>query len=166
MLLFCLDAVFYDVIDKIYELFYSFFINKRSNFGAAKTVYVKDTIMNSNLHDFMPILLQIAFCAIFVFATVFASRALGPKHKSSRKEANFECGLDPIGNARSPFPVKYFLVAILFVLFDIEIVFMYPWAVNFKTIGWDGLFKMGGFMILLIIGYLYIVKRKALEWEK
>lgn len=131
-----------------------------------KQSVLKVKIMSSNLYDFIPILMQIAFSALFVLATVFASNMLGPKHRSGRKEANFECGLDPIGNARSPFPVKYFLVAILFVLFDIEIVFMYPWAVNFKTIGWEGLLKMGGFIALLLIGYLYIVKRKALEWEK
>ena len=122
--------------------------------------------MNSNLYDFLPILMQIAFCAIFVFATVFVSKALGPKHRSSRKEANFECGLDPIGNARSPFPVKYFLVAILFVLFDIEIIFMYPWAVNFKELGWEGFGKMGIFIGVIVVGFLYEAKRKALDWEK
>lgn len=122
--------------------------------------------MNSNLHDFLPILMQIAFSAVFVFATIIASSFLGPRRKASRKDANFECGLDPIGNARSPFPVKYFLVAILFVLFDIEVVFMYPWAVNYKAIGLEGLLKMGGFIALLLIGYLYIVKRKALEWDR
>ncbi|MFV0538612.1 MAG: NADH-quinone oxidoreductase subunit A [Dysgonomonas sp.] len=122
--------------------------------------------MNSNLYDFLPILMQIAFCAIFVFATVFVSKALGPKHRSSRKEANFECGLDPIGNARSPFPVKYFLVAILFVLFDIEIIFMYPWAVNFKELGWEGFGKMGIFIGIIVVGFLYEAKRKALDWEK
>lgn len=122
--------------------------------------------MNSNLYDFIPILMQIAFSVLFVFATIFVSGLIGPKHKASRKAANFECGLDPIGNARSPFAIKYFLVAILFVLFDLEIVFMYPWAVNFKTMGVSGLLKMGGFIGLLFIGYLYIVKRKALEWEK
>ena len=110
--------------------------------------------------------MQIAFSAVFVLATVFASKMLGPKRKNDRKMANFECGLEPLGNARSPFPVKYFLVAILFVLFDIEIVFMYPWAVNFKAIGLSGLLKMGGFIALLLVGYLYIVKRKALDWEK
>lgn len=122
--------------------------------------------MNSTLYDFIPILMQIAFSVIFVFATVGVSSLIGPKHKAARKSANFECGLDPIGNARSPFAIKYFLVAILFVLFDIEIVFMYPWAVNFKAIGIGGLLKMLGFLALLFIGYLYIVKRKALEWEK
>lgn len=122
--------------------------------------------MNSNLHDFAPILMQIAFSAIFVCAIIFVSSLIGPKRKGKRKNANFECGLDPIGDARLPFPIKYFLVAILFVLFDIEVVFMYPWAVNYKAIGVEGLLKMGGFLLLLFIGYLYIVKRKALEWER
>ena len=122
--------------------------------------------MNSNLYDFIPILMQVAFSAIFVTMTVVISNMIGPKRKGIRKQANFECGLEPLGSARTPFAVKYFLVAILFVLFDIEIVFMYSWAVNFKAIGLSGLLKMGGFIVLLLIGYLYIVKRKALEWEK
>lgn len=122
--------------------------------------------MESNLYDFVPILMQIVFSLAFVFLVVWVSNLIGPKRKGSRKNANFECGLDPIGDARSPFSIKYFLVAILFVLFDIEIVFMYPWAVNYKEIGIDGLLKMGGFVSLLFIGYLYIVKRKALEWER
>lgn len=122
--------------------------------------------MESTLHDFIPILMQIAFSTIFVFATIFVSGLIGPKHKSSRKSANFECGLEPLGNARTPFAIKYFLIAILFVLFDIEVVFMYPWAINFKAIGISGLLKMGTFIGMLFIGYLYIVKRKALEWEK
>lgn len=122
--------------------------------------------MQSNLYNFVPILMQVGFSVVFVFATIFISNYLGPKHRSSNKNQNFECGIESIGNARSPFAVKYFLVAILFVLFDIEIIFMYPWAINFKTIGMSGLLKMGGFISLLLIGYLYIVKRKALEWEK
>lgn len=122
--------------------------------------------MESNLFDFVPILMQLAFSAVFVFGTILVSNFLGPKHKASRKNANFECGLDPIGNARSPFAIKYFLVAILFVLFDIEIVFMYPWAINYKEIGLSGLLKMGGFIAMLLVGYLYIVKRKALDWER
>lgn len=122
--------------------------------------------MESNLYDFVPILMQVAFSVVFVFATIFISNFLGPKRRSSKKNQNFECGIESIGDARSPFAVKYFLVAILFVLFDIEIIFMYPWAVNFKAIGISGLLKMGGFVALLLVGYLYIVKRKALEWEK
>lgn len=122
--------------------------------------------MNSTLYDFLPILMQIAFSAIFVFFIIGVSSLIGPKRRNNRKNANFECGLDPLGSARTPFAIKYFLVAILFVIFDIEIVFMYPWAVNFKEIGISGLLKMVGFLALLFIGYLYIVKRKALDWEK
>lgn len=110
--------------------------------------------------------MQVAFSVVFVFGTIFISNFLGPKRRSFQKNQNFECGIDSIGDARTPFAVKYFLVAILFVLFDIEIIFMYPWAINFKTIGIAGLLKMGGFIALLLVGYLYIVKRKALEWEK
>lgn len=122
--------------------------------------------MESNLFDFVPILMQVAFSAVFVFGTILVSNFLGPKHKASRKNQNFECGLESIGNARTPFAVKYFLVAILFVLFDIEIIFMYPWAINYKEIGLSGLLKMGGFIAMLLVGYLYIVKRKALNWER
>lgn len=122
--------------------------------------------MNSNLYDFIPILMQIAFSAIFVVAIVVVSNLIGPKHKASRKQANFECGLDPIGDARRPFPVKYFLVAILFVLFDIEIIFMYPWAVNFKELSWEGFGKMGIFIGVIVVGFLYEAKRRALDWEK
>lgn len=122
--------------------------------------------MGSELNDFVPILMQIAFSVLFVVGTLAISTFLGPSRKSVRKDANFEAGLNPIGNARSPFAVKYFLVAILFVLFDIEIIFMYPWAINYREIGLSGLLKMGGFIGLLLIGYLYIVKKKALDWEK
>lgn len=121
---------------------------------------------SSTLYGFLPILMQIAFCVIFVVAIIFVSQLLGPKVRMKNKLDNFECGLPSIGNARYPFSIRYFLVAILFVLFDIEIIFMYPWAVNFSELGWEGLLKMGGFLGLLFIGYLYVKKRKALDWEK
>lgn len=122
--------------------------------------------MNSNVYDFVPILMQVAFSAFMILVVVFASNMLGPKRKNARKLANFECGLDPLGNARYPFPIKYFLVAILFVLFDIEVVFMYPWAVIFKQMGWSGLLKMSIFIGVIVVGFLYETKRRALEWEK
>jgi NADH-quinone oxidoreductase subunit A len=122
--------------------------------------------MKSNLIDFVPIFLQIAFAIVFVFGTILASTFLGPKRTVSRKSINFECGLETLGDARSPFSIRYFLVAILFVLFDIEVIFMYPWAITFKEMAWDGLLKMAGFLAVLLIGYIYIVKRKAFEWDK
>lgn len=122
--------------------------------------------MESNLYDFVPIIMQIAFATAFVFATIIISTFLGPRRKTPGKNANFECGLEPLTSSRSPFAIKYFLVAILFVLFDIEIIFMYPWAVNFKELGFEGFWKMGIFLFVIIVGLLYEIKRKALEWEK
>ncbi|MEY2867626.1 MAG: hypothetical protein RIR01_4 [Bacteroidota bacterium] len=101
----------------------------------------------------------------FVVGTIFISGKLGPKRKSASKDKNFECGIESVGNARIPFSVKYFLVAILFVLFDVEVIFLYPWAINFKELGLEGMIKMIVFMALLLVGFFYIIKKKALEWE-
>lgn len=121
--------------------------------------------MNSSNIDYLPILMQVIFAAVFVAATMAASNFIGPKRKSKNKDANFECGIEQHGNARIPFSVKYFLVAILFVLFDVEVIFMYPWAVNFRDMGMEGLIKMCIFMALLLLGFYYVMKKGALEWE-
>jgi len=109
--------------------------------------------------------MQVGLAVGFVGATIFISGLLGPKRHSANKDKNFECGIESVGNARIPFSVKYFLVAILFVLFDVEVIFMYPWAVNFREMGIEGLLKMGLFMALLVIGFYYVIKKKGLEWE-
>jgi NADH-quinone oxidoreductase subunit A len=100
-----------------------------------------------------------------VVLTIIGSSFLGPKRHSKSKDKNFECGIESVGNARIPFSVKYFLVAILFVLFDVEVIFLYPWAINFKELGMEGMIKMVIFMSLLLVGFFYIIKKKALEWE-
>jgi NADH-quinone oxidoreductase subunit A len=115
--------------------------------------------------DFFPIILQFIVAAGFVVATMLATHMLGPKRKSKIKLDTFECGIESQGNARAPFSVKYFLVAILFVLFDVEVIFMYPWAVNFKTLGINGIIEMLIFMVLLLTGFFYIIKKGALKWE-
>lgn len=122
--------------------------------------------MQSTQIDFIPILIQLAIAAGFVGSTIFISSKLGPKRSSKNKDKNFESGIESIGNARTPFSVKYFLIAILFVLFDIEVIFMYPWAVNFKEMGTDGLWKMGIFLFIVVVGLLYEMKRRALDWEE
>lgn len=109
--------------------------------------------------------MQLLLAVGFVVLTIVGSTFLGPKRSSKNKDKNFECGIESIGNARMPFSVKYFLVAILFVLFDVEVIFMYPWAVNFREMGFDGLIKMGIFMFLLVVGFFYVMKKKGLEWE-
>jgi NADH-quinone oxidoreductase subunit A len=115
--------------------------------------------------DFFPIFIQFIVAAGFVVTTMLATHLLGPKRKSKIKLETFECGIESHGNARVPFSVKYFLVAILFVLFDVEVIFMYPWAVNFKMLGERGLMEMLIFMALLLTGFFYIIKKGALKWE-
>ena len=121
--------------------------------------------MQSTQFDYFPILMQLGLAVGFVVGTIIFSNYLGPKRSSESKDKNFECGIESVGNARIPFSVKYFLVAILFVLFDVEVIFLYPWAVNFKELGMDGMIKMVIFMLLLLVGFFYIIKKKALELE-
>lgn len=121
--------------------------------------------MQSSQVDYFPIFMQMALAIGFVAGTIAISNMLGPKRNSLNKDKNFECGIESIGNARIPFSVKYFLVAILFVLFDVEVIFMYPWAVNFREMGVAGFTKMGIFMFLLVVGFFYVMKKKGLEWE-
>ena len=90
---------------------------------------------------------------------------LGPKRRTSDKLANFESGIESVGNARQPMAIKYFLVAILFVLFDVEVIFFYPYAVNFRGLGWDGFMAVLMFVGFFLAGFIYIVKKKALVWE-
>ncbi len=121
--------------------------------------------MQTTQVDYFPIIMQLLLAVGFVVGTIIISSFLGPKRHSINKDKNFECGVESIGNARIPFSVKYFLVAILFVLFDVEVIFMYPWAVNFRAMGFEGLAKMGIFMLLLVVGFFYVMKKKGLEWE-
>ncbi|MDO9186644.1 MAG: NADH-quinone oxidoreductase subunit A [Bacteroidia bacterium] len=115
--------------------------------------------------DFLPIALMFMVALGFVATTMFVTHKLGPSRKTKIKSATFECGIEPEGNARVPFSIKYFLVAILFVLFDVEVIFMYPWAVNFKTLGLVGFMEMLTFVAFLLVGFYYILKKGALKWE-
>ncbi|TAH44327.1 MAG: NADH-quinone oxidoreductase subunit A [Bacteroidetes bacterium] len=123
--------------------------------------------MNPESHpiDYVPIIIQFFVAAGFVVTTMLATHFLGPSRKSKVKLDTFECGIESQGNARAPISVKYFLVAILFVLFDVEVIFMYPWAVNFKELGMTGIIEMFLFMFMLLTGFFYIIKKGALKWE-
>lgn len=116
--------------------------------------------------DYIPILIQSLVVLGFVVTTMVVTHFLGPRRYSKAKLENFECGIEGMGNARSPFSVKYFLIAILFVLFDVEVIFMYPWAVNFKELGKDGFIEMLLFMILVLAGFIYILLKGALKWDR
>lgn len=102
----------------------------------------------------------------FVAMVLVVTHILGPKRKGSVKNENFECGIESQGNARVQFSVKYFLTAILFVLFDVEVIFFYPYAVNFKALGSDGFIAVTIFVAFFLIGFFYVLKKGALEWEK
>ncbi|MBL7941856.1 MAG: NADH-quinone oxidoreductase subunit A [Flavobacteriales bacterium] len=119
----------------------------------------------THLYDYIPVVAMAVVAFGFVATTMAATHWLGPKRKSKVKEETFECGIEVQGNARTPFSIKYFLVAILFVLFDVEVIFMYPWAVNFKELGLFGLMEMFAFMGLMIVGLVYIIRRGALKWD-
>ncbi len=119
----------------------------------------------SSASDFFPIAIQFFAAVGFVGTTILATHLLGPKRYSKVKLDPFECGIEAQGNARQPFSVKYFLVAILFVLFDVEVIFMYPWAVNFKTLGVQGMLEMFLFIALFLVGFVYIIRKGALKWE-
>lgn len=121
---------------------------------------------NSHLIDYAPIAIMFVLAFGFVAATMLATHAFGPKRKSKVKEDPFECGIEVKGNARAPFNIKYFLVAILFVLFDVEVIFMYPWAVNFKDLGVIGFVEMSVFVGLLLVGFFYLKRKGALHWEE
>ncbi|SKC03571.1 NADH-quinone oxidoreductase subunit A [Sphingobacterium nematocida] len=115
--------------------------------------------------DYLPILIQLAVATGFGVLTIVGTHLLGPKVRSEKKLSSFESGVEVIGNARQPFSIKYFLVAILFVIFDIEVIFMYPWAVNFREFGVEGLIEMFVFMGMLLLGFIYVIKKKALNWD-
>jgi NADH-quinone oxidoreductase subunit A len=121
--------------------------------------------VQSSPYDYLPILIMMGFAGGFVILTMVVSHWMGPNRKSKVKEETFECGIEVQGNARIPFSIKYFLVAIIFVLFDVEVIFMYPWAVNLKKLGVFGLFEMFTFTGILLIGFYYILKKGALKWD-
>ena len=116
--------------------------------------------------DYLPMLIQFGLAVAFVAFAMIVSHLVGPNRHSRVKDASFECGIESVGNARTPISVKYFLTAILFVLFDVEVIFMYPWAVNFRQLGTAGFVEMLIFMTLLMAGFGYVIKKGILRWNE
>ncbi|MBL7700095.1 MAG: NADH-quinone oxidoreductase subunit A [Chitinophagaceae bacterium] len=114
---------------------------------------------------YLPVGLQLLFAIAFVGLMMGVTHLLGPSRKTADKLSNFESGIESVGNARQPMAVKYFLVAILFVLFDVEVIFFYPYAVNFKSLGWEGFLAVMMFVGFFLCGFIYIIKKGALKWE-
>ncbi|MCA9773821.1 MAG: NADH-quinone oxidoreductase subunit A [Myxococcales bacterium] len=116
-------------------------------------------------NPYIAILILLAFAIVFCAAFLTLSWLLGPKHPNARKLAVYECGVPPVGDARDRFHVKYSLVAILFVIFDVEAVFLYPWAVRAQALGWYGFAAITLFLVILTVGLAYEWKRGAMEWR-
>src|ERR671912_182190 len=114
---------------------------------------------------YLPIALQLLFAIGFVAVMMGVTHLLGPKRSTADKLTNFESGIESVGNARQPMAIKYFLVAILFVLFDVEVIFFYPYAVNFRELGWNGFLAVMMFVGFFLCGFIYIIKKGALKWE-
>jgi NADH-quinone oxidoreductase subunit A len=122
------------------------------------------------LSDYLPLLVLLVVAVLLAGTLVGLSWILGPKKPSAAKLAPYECGVTPVGSARERFPVKYYLIAMLFIVFDIETVFLYPWAVTFTR--WNShalqifsLMEMITFIVILFVGYIYVWQKGAFEWE-
>jgi len=115
--------------------------------------------------NYLPIGIQLIFAAILLSLMIYGTSVLGPKRNTADKLENFEGGIEIQGNARKPIAVKYFLVAILFVLFDVEVIFFYPYAVNFRELGWEGFGAICMFIGFFLAGFIYIIKKGGLDWE-
>jgi NADH-quinone oxidoreductase subunit A len=122
-----------------------------------------DHIQYSN---YLALLLQVVVALGFVVTTLLVTHFLSPRIKSKVKDENFECGIESEGNARFPVSVKYFMTAILFVLFDVEVIFFYPYAVNFYNLKLEGLLAVVIFACLFLVGFYYVLKKGGFEWEK
>jgi NADH-quinone oxidoreductase subunit A len=119
----------------------------------------------NNAGNYLPIGIQLFFAIGFIGTMMGLTHFFGPKRKGTDKLQNFESGIEIKGNARQPMAIKYFLVAILFVLFDVEVIFFYPYAVNFRELGWNGFLAVLMFVGLFVAGFIYIIKKGALDWE-
>lgn len=117
------------------------------------------------LSRYFPILLFIGIALAFGVVTLVLSYLVQPKYPEAEKLSAYECGSEPFSDARMPFPVRYYIFAMLFVIFDIEVIFLYPWAIVFDQIGFIGLMEMVIFIGLFIVAYVYAWRKGALEWD-
>jgi len=124
-----------------------------------------NTAPSNSASDYIPIGIQLLFVVGFIATMMILTHMFGPKRKTSDKLQNFASGIESHGDARQPMAIKYFLVAILFVLFDVEVIFFYPYAVNFRELGCTGFTEILLFVGFFLIGFIYIIRKGALKWE-
>jgi len=117
------------------------------------------------MEGFLPILIMIGLGAGFAAGNVFLSQFLGPRKPSPEKSAPYECGMPPVGDARERQSVKFYLVAMIFLLFDIEVAFLYPWAIAFRDLGMTGYVQLVTFFAILVTGYIYVWRKGVFDWS-
>ncbi|MEX0602658.1 MAG: NADH-quinone oxidoreductase subunit A, partial [Bacteroidota bacterium] len=115
--------------------------------------------------SYIPIFMMIAMGALFGVVMIKLNEWLGPSRPSEVKLSTYESGMEPVRTARERFSVKFYMVAVLFIIFDIEVVFLYPWAVAFRDLGLTGFITMTVFIIVLLVGFVYVWRKGALEWD-
>ena len=121
--------------------------------------------METLLADYFPVLVFMAIAAVIATVMVALPVMVAPSKPDAEKLSAYECGFDSFGDARGKFDVRFYLVSILFIIFDLEVAFLFPWAVALKTIGTYGFWSMMGFLGVLTVGFIYEWKKGALEWE-
>jgi NADH-quinone oxidoreductase subunit A len=117
------------------------------------------------MNGFLPIVIMIGLAAGFWGANLVLSQFLGPSRPSPEKSAPYECGMPAVGDARERMSVKFYLVAMIFLLFDIEVAFLYPWAINMRALGVVGFWQIVTFFALLLTGYIYVWRKGAFDWS-
>jgi NADH-quinone oxidoreductase subunit A len=122
--------------------------------------------MNQGLGQYLPVILLAGLGAVFAAASLLASRLLGPRRPTPAKLSPYECGIVPERTPDERFPVKFYVIAMLFIVFDIEIIFLFPWAVTFRQLGLFGLVEMAIFIGLVFVAYVYVWQRGGLEWNE
>ena len=117
------------------------------------------------LLKYLPVLLLMGLAVSFAVVTIFLSYLFGPRRDDPVKAAPYECGMGTLGSTHHAIPIKYYIVAMLFLVFDLEVIFLYPWAVVFRDLGLFGFVEMTIFLFILFLGFVYVWRKGALEWE-
>src|SRR5215831_4615117 len=120
--------------------------------------------MNDSLAGYIPIFIFMAVAFLFPAVTLFVARLIRPSTGGAGKLMPYECGVDPESDARQRYAIRYYAVAILFVIFDVETIFLFPWAILYKRLAFFGLVEMLVFLAILLVGYIWIIKKGALDW--
>lgn len=115
--------------------------------------------------EYIPLFIYLVLSAVFLVALLFVAKLLRPHAPTKTKQEIYECGIPVESSARGRYSVRFYLIAILFVVFDVETIFLFPWAVRYKQLGWFGVAEVGVFLAILFVGYIWAYKKNALRWH-